>query len=356
MSSRRPLWLVSLQSLLGHAGDGYQGPPSDHFDGKRFRNLRPTPHKSFASFLKWQLNHEPQPAWIDQPGPASPPAIPQRVEGNDLRVTYINHATILIQQHGLNILTDPLWSQRASPFSFLGPRRHHPPGLSLDELPPIDVILVSHNHYDHLDLYSLRELARRFPKARVITGLGNGALIEAAGWSGVNEIDWWQSLPLNEHLILHGVPAQHWSARARRDTNRTLWMGFVLASAEGPVLFPGDSGLGPEFGLIRERFGPLRFAALPIGAYAPRWFMRDNHMNPDDAVQAHLTLESQSSMAIHFGTFRLSDEGQFAPLRDLAKALTERQVAPERFRAPAPGEHWQVPPLAAGAAVSRRAS
>ncbi|MGH8435291.1 MAG: MBL fold metallo-hydrolase [Pseudomonas sp.] len=340
----RPTWLLSVLTLLGRNGTPYRGPASDHFDGKRFHNIEPTPHKSFASLMKWQLNR-PSSDWIDQPGPAAPPTVQERVNGAQLHVTYINHATLLIQQHGLNILTDPVWSKRVSPFSFIGPKRHHPPGLSLDQLPPIDLILVSHNHYDHLDLESLRQLAKRFPGAKVVSGLGNGELIRETGFTEVVEMDWWQPLTLNPELTLHAVPVQHWSARTRSDTNHTLWLGFVLQSADGPLLFPGDTGLGPEFKLIRERFGPLRFAALPIGAYAPRWFMREHHMNPDDAVQAHRQLGAQHSMGIHFGTFRLTDEGQFAPPAELAKALAHWQVAPSSFRVPKPGEHWQVPPL-----------
>ncbi|MCY1533893.1 hypothetical protein D9M68_692440 [compost metagenome] len=212
-------------------------------------------------------------------------------------------------------------------------------------MPPIDLILVSHNHYDHLDLESLRALVERFPLATVVSGLGNGPLIRETGFSKVVELDWWQSLPLAGGLTLHSVPVQHWSARTRSDTNETLWMGFVIESPDGPLLFPGDTGLGPEFRLIRERFGPMRFAALPIGAYAPRWFMRDNHMNPDDAVQAHLQLESAHSLAIHFGTFNLTDEGQFAPPRDLARALADWQVDADDFRVPTPGYQWLIPPM-----------
>lgn len=341
----RPIWWLALCNLLGRHGRPYRGPRSTHFDGQRFHNLEPKPHKSLADVLKWQLKRAPQLPWVAQAGPNTAPVVTSRVQGAELRVTYINHATLLIQQHGLNILTDPLWSKRASPFEFIGPKRYHPPGLSLDQLPPIDLILVSHNHYDHLDLFSLRQLAERFPNAQVVTGLGNSGLIGECGFPDVIELDWWQSLPLNEYLSLHAVPVQHWSARARHDTNRSLWLGFVLDSADGPVLFPGDSGLGPEFKLIHQRFGPLRFAALPIGAYAPRWFMRDNHMNPDDAVQAHQQLASQCSMAIHFGTFNLSDEEQFAPLQELDKALAERQVPASEFRPPKPGEQWQVPVL-----------
>ena len=345
----RPAWKINLRSILGRGAPGYRGPASGHFDGERFHNIEPKPHKDLWSLLKWQFSRAPQPDWIAQPGPEHPPALAERVTGSDLQVTYINHATLLIQQHGLNILTDPVWSERVSPFQFIGPRRYHPPGLSLDQLPAIDLILVSHNHYDHLDLDSLAQLAVRFPRARVVTGLGNAALIGESGFTRIDELDWWQSLTLSRDVTLHAVPVQHWSARTRADTNQTLWLGFVLESAQGPVLFPGDSGLGPEFKLIHERFGPMRFAALPIGAYAPRWFMRDNHMDPDDAVQAHLQLHSQCSMAIHFGTFKLSDEGQFAPPMALQHALHDHHVAAEAFRAPKPGEQWRVAPLAAAA-------
>ncbi|MBF7730944.1 MBL fold metallo-hydrolase [Pseudomonas sp. N040] len=345
-SSARPAWKINLDSFLGRGAPGHQGPATAHFDGKQFHNIEPKPHKNLWSLLKWQFSRAPQPAWIEQPGPAEPPVLAERVAGSELHVTYINHATLLLQLHGLNILTDPVWSQRVSPFQFIGPRRHHPPGLSLDQLPAIDLILVSHNHYDHLDLDSLAQLAERFPQARVVTGLGNAALIAESGFTRINELDWWQSLPLDDQLTLHAVPVQHWSARSRADTNQTLWLGFVLESPDGPVLFPGDSGLGPEFRLINQRFGAMRFAALPIGAYAPRWFMRDNHMDPDDAVQAHQQLQSQCSMAIHFGTFRLSDEGQFAPPMALQHALQDRHVAHHEFRAPQPGEHWRVAPLA----------
>ncbi|MDH4561387.1 MBL fold metallo-hydrolase [Pseudomonas sp. BN411] len=341
----RPTWLINLMTLAGQYRAPYRGPASDNFDGRRFRNIEPKPHKDLRSFLRWQFSREKQADWLDQPGPAAPPEVPTRVEGDELRITYINHASLLIQHRGLNIVTDPVWSQRVSPFSFVGPRRHHPPGLELDQLPPIDLILVSHNHYDHLDLESLRGLAERFPLARVVSGLGNAMLIRETGFKNVVELDWWQELPLEGGLKLHSVPVQHWSARTRSDTNETLWMGFVIESPDGPFLFPGDTGLGPEFRLIRERFGPMRFAALPIGAYAPRWFMRDNHMNPDDAVQAHKQLESAHSLAIHFGTFNLTDEGQFAPPRDLAKALTDWQVDADDFRVPTPGYQWVIPPM-----------
>lgn len=341
----RPTWMISLMTLARCGSMGHSGPQSDHFDGERFHNIHPKRQKSLRDILRWQTQRAPQEPWRWEEPQAPADPVEQRVTGERLRVTYINHATLLIQQHGLNILTDPLWGKRASPFDCIGPKRFQAPGLSIEQLPPIDLILVSHNHYDHLDLHSLRLLAERFPQAKVVTGLGNAALIATTGFTEVVELDWWQTLALNERLVLHAVPAQHWSARARADTNRTLWMGFVLASAEGPLLFPGDTGLGPEFALIRERFGPLRFASLPIGAYAPRWFMRDNHMSPDDAVQAHRILEAQQSMAIHFGTFNLSDEGQFDPPRDLQVALDQHAVDPATFGVPYPGQAWEIEPL-----------
>ncbi|WP_134543513.1 MBL fold metallo-hydrolase [Pseudomonas aeruginosa] len=344
MPSLRPTWLISLLTLAGCAGSAYQGPPSDHFDGERFRNIQPTAHKSLRDLLKWQWNRPPQRPWVALPPTATPPRVNERARGEELRVTYINHATLLIQHRGLNILTDPVWSQRVSPLAFIGPKRHHPPGLTLDQLPPIDLVLVSHNHYDHLDLETLRQLHRRWPTAKVVSGLGNAGLIRQTGFADVVEIDWWQAVPLGAGLTLHGVPVQHWSSRTRSDTNRTLWLGFVIDSPDGPLLFPGDTGLGPEFGLIHQRFGAMRFAALPIGAYEPRWFMRDHHMNPDDAVQAHRTLQAQTSMAIHFGTFNLTDEQQDDPPKALQAALRSQGVDPATFGTPKPGEQWRVAP------------
>lgn len=339
----RPTWLLSLLTLAGCNNSAYQGPVSDHFDGERFHNIQPTAEKSLRDLLKWQLNRERTDAWVEKPALATPPVLQERVQGEALQATYINHATVLLQTQGLNILTDPVWSKRVSPFTFIGPKRFQQPGLSIEQLPPIDLILVSHNHYDHLDLESLRQLALRFPNAKVVSGLGNGELIKQTGFSDVVEIDWWQELTISPTLSVHGVPVQHWSSRTRADTNHTLWLGFVLQAPGGPLLFPGDTGLGPEFKLINERFGPMRFALLPIGAYAPRWFMRDHHMNPDDAVQAHRQLQARNSLAIHFGVFRLTDEGQFAPPADLAAALAEQQVDPQTFRVPQPGDTWAVP-------------
>lgn len=344
----RSLWLVNLLALAGCGGPEYKGPPSDHFDGQQFYNQEPFTKKSFWTLIKWQLTRE-RPEWVWQALPPRQEELPERVTGNDLRVTYINHATLLIQYHGLNILTDPVWSERVSPFSFIGPKRYHDPGVALEKLPPLDLIFVSHSHYDHMDLATLRRLAEINPLTPVVTLLGNAELIrKEAGFGTVTEMDWWQSQPLNQQVTLHIVPSQHWSARTRFDTNRTLWGGFVLESASGPVYFPGDTAWGGHFQRIHDRFGPMRFSALSIGAYEPRWFMVSSHMNPQEAVAAHKILHSSTSMGIHFGTFPLSDEAQFAPPQDLAKEREAQGLPEEAFRAPLPGESWTVPVITAG--------
>ncbi len=229
------------------------------------------------------------------------------MEGDDLRVTFVNHATVLLQIAGVNVLTDPIWSRRASPLPFAGPRRRRPPGIRFVDLPPIDLVLISHNHYDHLDLPTLQALARSHAP-RFITTLGNAALLQREGIEPVTEMDWWQEQPLPGGLRLTCVPAQHFSARGLCDRCRTLWCGFVLHGRGGPIYFAGDTGWGSHFSEIARRFGPPRLALLPIGSHLPRWFMRPVHLSPAEAVRAHQVLGAQASMAIHFGTFPMADD------------------------------------------------
>jgi L-ascorbate metabolism protein UlaG (beta-lactamase superfamily) len=292
------------------AAPRYRGPVSDHFDGERFRNRE-------GSVLKWMATRDPGfwPEWVDEePGPAPP----RRVGQGRLRVTFINHATLLIQMDGLNVLTDPIWSERTSPLPFLGPKRHRPPGIRFDDLPPIDVVLVSHNHYDHLDIPTLRRLQQR-DRPRIVTPLGNGALMRRHGVEGATELDWWGS---DAGVTL--VPARHFAARGLTDRNRNLWGGFVVRGAGGNAYFAGDSGWGAHFAEIGARFAPIRVALLPIGAYLPRWFMRPAHVTPAEAVDAHAALGARTSIPMHYGTFALGDDGIDEPLRDLQSALAER--------------------------------
>ncbi len=281
-----------------------------HFDGKRFFNPDAPQDRGFLDVLRWKLTTrpEPSPRFISDVEPSTPPP---SVEGNDLRVTLINHSTVLLQQSGINILTDPIWSQRASPLASIGPRRRRAPGVRWEDLPPIHVVLVSHNHYDHLDLSTLRRLADR-GSCQFIVPLGVARLLASRSIGPVHELDWGESLPFAQSII-HTVPAQHFSARRLFDRNRTLWCGYVIEAADRAVYFAGDTGFGNHFAAIRERFGAPRLALLPIGAYEPRWFMSPAHMSPDDAVKAHQVLGARTSIAIHHGTFQLADEGIDTP-------------------------------------------
>jgi len=279
------------------------------------------------------------------PSAAAPPGRsvpPRRVEGSALRVTWINHATVLLQTAGINILTDPIWSECAGPTPRTGSKRRRPPGLAISELPPVDVVLVSHNHYDHMDLPTLRTLARR-DAPHFFTSLGNARLLRREGLAAVTELDWWQSTPLPGGLELACVPARHFSSRGLRDRNRTLWCGFVIQAPDGPVYFAADSGYGGHFEEIARRFGAPRLALLPIGAYLPRWFMQPIHMSPEEAIRAHQVLRPKTSIAIHFDTFILADDAPGQAVRELESALTQPGTGAIDFRVPGFGQGWDLP-------------
>lgn len=303
----------------GLAAPGYRGNDSRYFDGHAFANQVPTPTKDLSDVLRWKMTSEAGP-WEVRTAttPARPP--PARVGRGELRVTWINHATVLIQMDGLNILTDPIWSERASPFSFVGPKRMHPPGVPFAQLPAIDVVLVSHNHYDHLDISTLARLARDH-RPIILAGLGTRALLKQEGIGRGHDMDWWETRRIGRAVSVTAVPAQHWSRRGFGDTNNTLWAGFVIVGTQGPVYFAGDTGWGPHFEQIRARFGPIRLALLPIGAYKPRWFMRSMHISPAEAVDAARILEAQFTVPIHWGTFALGDDGQDEPIQALEDNL-----------------------------------
>ncbi|WP_077922554.1 MBL fold metallo-hydrolase [Spirosoma sp. 209] len=331
---------IVLALVVGYviSAPRYTGPVSDHFDGKAFFTPGAPSPKGLREVIGWQLNHERTQPWgafhTDKPGP--PP--PAHVDGAAVRTTFINHSTVLLQFDGLNVLTDPIYDERVSPFQFAGPKRNRPPGIRFDDLPKIDVLLLSHNHWDHLEIGTVQKLCAR-DQPKVFCPLGVKAFLEQHGCRNVTELDWRQSAPITDSTTLHCVPAQHFSGRGIFDRNATLWAGYIIDSkAAGKLYFAGDSGYGPHFRAIGEQFGPLRLALIPIGAYKPNWFMSPVHCNPAEAVQIHQDVRSAQSVAIHFGTFPLADDGESEPVDDLQRALSQQNIPSDRFRALKAGE------------------
>lgn len=324
-------------------GNGYyDGPPSDHYDGVRFFNPgHPDTDRSPRDMLRWKLR-EKAARWPKHV-PVSPVVPETRVDG--LRVIMVGHATLLIQAGGLNVLTDPLWSDRASPVKFVGPRRVTAPGVAFADLPPIDVVLLSHNHYDHLDIASLRRLDSAF-RPLIVTPLGNDTIVRRAlPDARIAAGDWWSQVQLDPDCSVDIVPAYHWSARGSGDRRMALWGGFMLRTPAGLVFFAGDTGYGDGaiFRTMRERYGAPDVALLPIGAYAPRWFMAAQHTDPDEAVRIMLDLDARSAIGIHWGSFQLTDEAREEPSALLRQALQDRGIAETRFAAAAPGDVFDVP-------------
>lgn len=254
--------------------------------------------------------------------------IHQRVEG--CRLTWLGHSTHLIQIDGLNILTDPVFSQRASPVSYAGPKRYSAPAISIEELPPIDFVVVSHNHYDHMDLATAQKLGN---KPKWIVPLKNARHLEEAKVTNTIELDWWSSVEVSG-VRFTATPAQHWSARGLFDQFESLWAGFAIKKASYNIFFAGDTGYNDQqFKEIGERLGPFSAALIPIGAYEPRWFMKPMHTNPAEAVAIHQDVKSAQSIAIHWGTFPLTAESPMEPPRLLAEALSAAQLPPDCFEA-----------------------
>jgi L-ascorbate metabolism protein UlaG (beta-lactamase superfamily) len=305
--------------------------------GRRFSNPGGIVPQSLSAVLRLVLSKRtPWPSRV--PVEVRRPPSPQHP--GEAIVTFVGHSTFLIQTSLGNVLTDPIYSDRAGPGKFLGPRRVRQPGVAFGDLPDVSIVLVSHNHYDHLDLATLRALDRRFHPL-FVTPLRNGPLLKSAGILRVRELGWWEDAA----AIAPGIsltPAQHFSSRTPFDRNRALWGGFVVSTPSLRIFFAGDTGYGPHFRQIRERYGPVDLALLPIGAYEPRWFMKAIHMNPAEAVCAHADLEARRSIGMHFGTFRLAHEGIADPVAALEKELEGRQVPCDSFRTLEFGESFRL--------------
>jgi L-ascorbate metabolism protein UlaG (beta-lactamase superfamily) len=318
------------------SGPRYKGPITDHFDGKKFFTPNGKAPAGLGDVLKWVSNRKVGP-WKENLSEAYG-VRPLTHEKDNIRITFINHSTFLIQVDGVNILTDPIYSKRASPFSWAGPKRMRLPGIKFEDLPRIHVVLLSHNHYDHLDLQTVRTLfGGHHPQ--FITPLGVKAFLQGEKIKGATDLDWWESQEIKNGIVVQAVPAQHFSGRGLLDRDGTLWCGYMLRTSKGVIYFAGDSGYNDHiFKEIAEKTAPIKISILPIGAYKPYWFMSAVHTSPEDAVKAHLDLKSQNSIASHFGTFPLADEGLEDPKRDLAIALSKYNVNEQEFVTLAEGE------------------
>jgi L-ascorbate metabolism protein UlaG (beta-lactamase superfamily) len=302
--------------------------------GQRFYNIDPIKHHNPWDMVKWGVTgkREKWPEWVYiEPGDTPP----ERVK-TGMRYTVVNHATVLIQVNGINILTDPVWSMRVSMLSWIGPKRVVSPGITFDQLPTIDVVLISHNHYDHMDIPTLKRLAKR-DNPIVITGLGNQKILRSHGIKNVQEMDWWQKFTLSG-IEFCFTPARHFSRRGVTDYNLSLWGSFIIKTPSGVICFIGDSGYGSFVREICRRFGPVDLAFIPIGAYEPAWMMETVHLTPEEAWRVHEELGARLSVAIHFGTFQLTDEGIKEPLERLGKVVSQSGNALGKFVVPTFGK------------------
>lgn len=331
----------------------YRGPESDHFDGRHFFNpdgeqgTGGDENRSLVQLLQGKVieRHRSWPASV----PVTPSVPPRRVDGGAMLVTWIGHATVLVQTQGLNILTDPVWADRDSPVKGIGPLRVRAPGVRYADLPRIDLVLLSHDHYDHMDEHLLRHLwARDHPL--IATGLGND--IRLASWGIASQArDWGGVVHVRPGIDVLFDRAHHWSARSTDDKNRTLWTGFTLTLPGGNLYYAGDTGPGDmRWAAQAARHGPVRFAILPIGAIHADGNVSGNHIGPGDAVRAFGQLRAGTALGVHWGTFELTDEPIDLPPTLLKQALAQNHIAPDRFRVTEAGEQWAIPALASASA------
>ena len=340
------LWLGSL--IIERTvcrGGSWDGPVTDHFVGKKFFNPEADDEPHNGSYFWWGLTRTPAP-YVRADKNADQPDLAEEIHLGEWEATLVNHSTFLIRVHGVNILTDPVWSERTSPVTFAGPVRYRPAGIEWDKLPKVDVVLITHDHYDHLDLETIRKLNERF-LPQFYVPLGNRQLLESIGIRSIVEMDWWEEATYAAEkgtVKITMTPARHFSARYRTESarNKTLWAGYYLEGADGVKLyFTGDSAWTGFFEEIRKKLGSPDVAFLPIGAYKPENLIARAHMTPSQAVRAFQTLKPGQGIAMHFGTWQLADDGYAETLSDFHKALDEQGVSPESFVAPDNGRTFR---------------
>ncbi|MFA7327403.1 MAG: MBL fold metallo-hydrolase [Candidatus Kapaibacterium sp.] len=320
----------------------YKGEKSDHFDGENFHNLDRSDGFNYWD-LMWFFISRTDGYWADfypQNIPCNPPAT---TKDGELKVTFINHASTLIQFDGINVLTDPVWSEYTTPVKPIGPQRRRAPGIDFDKLPHIDVVVISHNHYDHMDFATLKMLKEKFDPI-ILYPLGNKPIFVDNELPNSRDMDWWDTLNIKGRTVTF-VPARHFANRGAIDRNVTLWGGYMFETSEGPVYFAGDTGFGIHYQMLKEKYGAMRFSILPIAPIEPRFFMAEVHQDAREAVMAHKELESQKSMGIHFGTFKQASDAMRAPIDSLIVGLRDLDVSPADFILPGHGRIIDVKPL-----------
>ncbi|MCF3651169.1 MBL fold metallo-hydrolase [Synoicihabitans lomoniglobus] len=349
---RRFLRNVALAGGVGALGtvsisrmtSGQPFPISDHCDGRQFFNPRSHTNRSWLDVLRWKLNSKARP-WPDTVAMDPPPPLPAAPRDGTLTATWINHATVLLQTRHGTILIDPVFSERASPFQWAGPKRVHPPGIAWDALPPIDIILLSHDHYDHCDGPTLRRFAGSERPPLVICPLGNGSLLQRFEFAPdrIVELDWWEAHEVMSGLHVRATPARHWSNRISGQRNHRLWSGFFVHAGGRTAYYTGDTAWDDHmFAAVRDQCGSPDLGIIPIGAYEPRWFMSAQHCNPTEAVRIHQTVGAGRSIGVHWGTFQLTDEGRDDPVNGLAAARGAVGLTAAAFQTVAPGQTLAV--------------
>ncbi|MFP8490051.1 MBL fold metallo-hydrolase [Gracilimonas sp. Q87] len=320
---------------------GYKGPVTEHFNGETFENPDEVPEKTFFDVMKWYFQRD-QGEWT--PVPESEITFAAKPVSNvidGMVITYVNHSTFLIQVAGVNILTDPVWSDRVSPVSFAGPKRYRPAGVRFEDLPRIDLIVISHNHYDHLNLETLKKINEIY-EPRVIAPLGVGRMLNSNGINKVFELNWWDNKVIDSDITIHSVQAQHFSARGLFDRDKTFWNGYVIETPAGNVYFAGDTGYGSFFKDIGQRYPNIKVGLIPIGAYKPRWFMKPMHVNPEEAIQVHKDVGAEISFGMHFGTFPLADDGMKDPENDFSSAMQKSENRGVNFKLLTEGDSFSI--------------
>lgn len=333
------LLIIGLFPLFGWylSAPTYKGEVTDHFDGDKFFNPEGARAKGFEALIKWGLSRKKGSWERNNDIPFGPKPAAQVDLG--ITATFVNHSTYLLQVNGLNILTDPVWSERCGPFGFLGPRRMRPPGIGFEDLPNIDIVLLTHNHYDHLDLSTVLKLKSKYDPVFIVP-LGVDLFLAKKGIKKIKSLDWWEAVSVG--IEIKAVPAQHFSSRGIFDRDKTLWCGYVLTALEKKIYYAGDSGYGLFFKEIGKKEGPFDLSMIPIGAFEPEWFMSPIHISPSEAVRVHKDVKSKQTLAMHFGTFALADEGQGAAEEQLLLALQDAGVDQQAFLIPLEGEPFHL--------------